>query len=217
MRGRGLERYAPLAGVAFVVLVILAAIIGGSTPDNNDSLAKTANFWKDHRNAQLWSSVIAAWALLFFVWFAGTLRSALRAAEGGASRLSAVNFGGALIGATGLLMLIAFSFATADSVKDVSPQVTKTLTVLSNDAFMPAAAGFGLFFISAGVLAVRTRVLPAWLGWVTLLIGIACVTPAGFFALLIGLIWIVAVSVVLFRRGPVGAETAPQASAPVAA
>ena len=104
-------------------------------------------------------------------------------------------------------MLLSFSFAAADTVGDVPPLVTQTLTIASNDVFLPTAVGFALFFVAAGVVTVRTGVFPAWLGWLTIVIGVANVSPIGFFALVVGLIWILAISIVLYRRE--GSEAAP--------
>jgi hypothetical protein len=39
---------------------------------------------------------------------------------------------------------------------------------------------------TVGLLAVRTGMLPVWLGWVTVVLGIVCLTPVGFVALLLG-------------------------------
>ena len=211
MRARGLNRYAALAGVVFVVLMVVAVVIGGETPDNNDSVRKIVSFWRDNRNAQIWSSVIGAWATFFFVWFAASVRSVLRRVEEGASRLSAISFGGALIGATGLLLLLSLSFAAADSVKDVSGNVTQTLTILNNEIFFPIAVGYGLFFLATGILSVGTKVLPAWLGWPAIVIGVVCITPAGFFALLAGVLWILIASIVLYLREGAPTDTASRA------
>ena len=207
------ERFAPLAGVVFVLLIVLAVIIGGETPDNDDSQQSIVTFWKDHDTEQIWTSVIVAWSLFFFVWFAASLRAVLRRAEGGVGRLSAVSYGGALISATGFLLLASFNFAAADAVDDVPPEVTHTLTILNNEVFFPIAIGFGLFFVATGLLAVRTSVLPAWAAWLTIVLGIACMTPIGFFALLVGLIWILVISIVLYRRE--GAAAAPPAATAV--
>jgi hypothetical protein len=209
MRSRNLQRYAPLTGAAFVLLVIVAVVIGGETPDNDDSLRSIVNFWHDNRDAQLWSSLIGAWSLVFFVWFAATVRSVLRPLEEGPSRLSAISFGGALIGATGLLSTLSIDFAAADAVNDVPARVTQTLTVLSNEFFFPIAVGYGLFFLATGLLSVGTRALPPWLGWPAVVIGIVCVTPAGFFALLVGLVWILVTSIMLYLRE--GAPAGPGA------
>jgi hypothetical protein len=209
MEARGLERFAPLTGVVFVALIVLAIVIGGETPDNDDSQEAIVEFWRDNDDAQIWSNVIGAWATVFFLWFAASLRSALRRGEEGPARLSTLSFGGAVVAAVGLLSALSLNFAVADSVGDVPASVTQTLTVLSNGFFFPIAAGYAVFFLAVGVLSVRTRMLPVWLGWLTVLLGIVCLTPVGFFALLLGLVWIVLVSVLLYRRetGPVERRT----------
>jgi hypothetical protein len=219
MQSRGLERFAPLTGVLFVALIVLAIVIGGETPDNDDSQQAIVDFWKDNDTAQIWSNVIGAWATVFFLWFAATLRSALRRGEEGPARLSTLSFGGAVVAAVGLLSALSLNFAVADSVDDVPASVTQTLTVLSNGFFFPIAAGYAVFFLAVGVLSLRTRMLPAWLGWVAVVLGIVCLTPVGFFALLLGLIWIVIVSVLLYRRetGPAERRTPIDPASPASA
>jgi hypothetical protein len=219
MKDRGLARFAPLTGVVFVVLIVLAVIIGGETPDNGDSALKIARYWKDHDTEQIWTSVIAAWGTVFFVWFAASLRSTLRKAEEGSGRLSAACFGGALVGATGFLTMLGINFAIADGADDLSGAALKTLTVFSNGFFLPLAVGFAVFFLAAGILAVRSAVLPAWLAWFTVVLGIACITPVGFFALLVGLVWILVVSLMLYRRevGPAERPAPMEPTAPAPA
>jgi hypothetical protein len=195
---RGLDRFAPLTGVVFVALIVLAIIIGGETPDNSDSAREIGRYWKDHDTEQIWTSIIAAWSLIFFVWFAASLRGALRRVEDGPGRLSAASFAGAVIATVGLLLAFSFTFSIAEGADELSPSALKTLTVLSNGIFLPIAVGFGIFFLATGILAVRSRLLPVWLGWLTIVLGIVCVTPVGFFALLVGLLWILVVSVMLY-------------------
>jgi hypothetical protein len=216
MKARGLERFAPLTGVVFVALIVLAIVIGGETPDNDDSQQAIVEFWRDNDDAQIWSNIIGAWATVFFLWFAASLRSALRRGEEGPARLSTLSFGGAVVAAVGLLSALSLNFAVADSVGDVPASVTQTLTVLSNGFFFPIAAGYAVFFLAVGVLSVRARMLPVWLGWLAVLLGIVCLTPVGFFALLLGLVWIVLVSVLLYRReaGPAEGRTRVDPASP---
>jgi|SRR5215211_1121602 len=220
MKDRGLARYAPLTGVAFVLLIVLAVIIGGESPDPDDSRLSVVRFWTDNDTEQIWSSAIAAWSSVFFVWFAGSLRSVLREREGGSARLSALSFAGAIIAAGGLLALASLGFAAADTAGDVPGDVTQTLSVLGSEFFFPVAGGYALFLLAAGILAVRTAVLPIWLGWSAIVLGILCITPVGFFALLVGLVWLIVVSILLYRReaGPADrpAPAAPAAPTPAA-
>ncbi len=200
MRMRGLERLAPLTGVVFVVLVVAGAVLGGETPEGKDSQESIVRYWTDNEAERIWSDALGAWAAVFFMWFAATLRSVLRAAETGPARLASLSLAGATIAATGLLCAVSIDFATAESAGDVPGDVTHTLTVLNNNFFFPMAAGYGIFLLAAGVLAVRTGALPAWLGWGAIVIGVLCVTPVGFFAILGGLVWVLVASVLLYQR-----------------
>ena len=207
MTRSNLERYAPLTGIVFVVLVVIAAIIGGETPDTNDSTLSVVRWWQDNDTSQIWANAIAGWSTIFLVWFGGSLRVALRRTEGEPGRLSLVSFGGALLIAAGLLSFAGFGFAAADvadDVPNVAPTVIQTLSVLSTDFFLLVAGGTGLFMIATGVAVVRFGALPTWMGYVAVIVGIAAVTPAGFFAFLVTGIWILIASVMLYQRGQPG-------------
>jgi hypothetical protein len=204
MTRSNLERYAPLTGIVFVVLVVIAAIVGGETPDVDDSTISVVRWWQDNDTSQIWANSIAAWSTIFLVWFAGSLRTALRRAEGEPGRLSVVSFGGALLIAAGLLSFAGFGFAAADiadDVPDVAPAVVQTLSVLNSDFFLLVAGGTGLFMIATGLAVVRFGALPTWMGYVAVVLGIAAVTPLGFFAFLATGIWILIASVLLYQRG----------------
>jgi hypothetical protein len=219
MRQAGLARFAPLKGVVFVALIVIAIVVGGETPDNDDSQRAIVDFWQDNEGSQFASTLIGAWAVVFFLWFAGSVRATLRRVEEGPARLSALSFGGAIVGAVGLLISLGLAFAAVDSVDDVPADVTQTLTILGNELFFPIAVGLGVFFMATGLLAVRTRALPVAIAWLAVAIGVLCITPVGFIALLAGLVWILLVSVLLYRResGPAArpADTGPTASTPV--
>jgi hypothetical protein len=198
---RGLERFAPLTGVLFVVLVIVAVIVGGETPDADDPIAKVVDYWNDNKDQAIVSAIIAAISGAFFLWFAGVLRAVLAAAEGAPARLANTAFGGAVVGAVGWLVLIGFTFVAADTAGDVAPQVTQTLSVLQADFFFPLSVGFAVFLLASGLAIVRSGPLPSWTGWVALVLGVASLTPAGFFAIVLMLAWVLAISVMLFQRG----------------
>ena len=195
---RALERFAPLTGVVFVVLVIVATFVLGETPAADDPLEDAVNFWYDNKDSAIAASIMGAVASAFLLWFAGTLRGALADAEGGSRRLANTAFGGAVVGTAGWLMLVAFTFAAADTVGDVAPEVTQALSVAQADLFFPLAAGFAVFLLASGLAIVRWGALPVWTGWVALVLGVAALTPAGFFAIVVMLAWIVAVSLLLF-------------------
>jgi hypothetical protein len=79
--------------------------------------------------------------------------------------------------------------------------VTLTLSALQADFFFPLAIGFSVFLLASGLAMVRGLMLPSWPGWVALVLGVLAVTPAGFFAALAALAFILAMSIMLFMRG----------------
>jgi hypothetical protein len=194
------ERLAPLTGPAFLILVAATFGVSGDTPSSDDSTAKIVLFWQDNDTQQITTAFLGGLAALLLVWFAGSLRRAISRAEGGDGRLAAVAFAGAAIAAVGLLIFSGLTFAAADTAGDVPPTVTHTLTVLNNTLFFPLTGGFALLLLASGVAFLRTRVLPSWLGWISIVIGILILTPLGFFALLATVLWVGALGVVLYLR-----------------
>jgi hypothetical protein len=201
---RGLERFAPLAGVLFVVLVIVALTVGGESPSADDSVETVLDYFDGDRDSALAASIILAIATVPFLWFAGVLRSVLAAAEGPPARLANTAWGGAILIAVGIALLAGFTFAAADTVNDVPPETTQTLSVLQADLFFPVMIGAAVFLLASGLAIVRSGALPAWLGWAALVLGVAALTftPAAFFAIVLMLVWIVVLGVALFIRRP---------------
>lgn len=210
MLGDSWERYAPLTGVVFVVIVVIAFIWGGSTPDPHDSTVKVAAFYTKHRDQQMAVAFVLSIGAAFLPFFASSLKRALDW-SGGTSRLSNAAFGGAIIATAGFFILSTVHLALADSAGKTPPLVTQALNVLDGNDFIPAAAGMGVFMIASGLAILRYRALATGLGWAALIIGIAIFTPAGFIGFLLSGIWVLVASIVLFLAGR------PQPQAPPAA
>ena len=196
-------RYAPLSGLVAVALLVVAIVVTGfDSVDSNDSTQKVVDFWTDNDGEQVAGAFIGALATVPFLWFLGSLRSALRTAEGGTGRLSAIAYAGGIVLATTAAVDASIQFAVAESVGDVPPGVTQTLSVLYSDFFLGFPVGVGTLLLAAGLAILRTKVLPVWLGWVAFVLGIVSLTPVGFFAFFVVLAWIAVVSVMLFRQQP---------------
>jgi hypothetical protein len=200
---------APLTGVAFVILAVVSFIVSGETPDLDDSPQKILDFYNDNDTEQIFAAAFLGWGTLFFLFFLGVLRSVLHAAEGGIARLSAVAFGGGLLLAFGMLSFAGFTFTLGDAADHLTPQAAQALNALNSDFFFPVAVGLGTLMISTGIVAIRSRILPSWLSWITLLIGVAAITPIGFFAFLAFGLWTLITSVLLWQAGTRAAPTQP--------
>jgi hypothetical protein len=204
-------RYAPLSGLLFAVLVVVSIIVSGfDSTSTDDSTVKVIKFWHDNDSQQIASALISALAMVPFLWFLGVLRSVLREAEGGSGRLSATAFAGGIVLVGFALVDSALQFAVADSVGDVPPLVTQSLSVLYNDFFLGFPVGFGTLMLATAVVLLRTGVLPRWLAWFSLLLGIAAfLGPIGFGAFLVFLVWVAIVSVLLFQMTDATATPPP--------
>jgi hypothetical protein len=196
-----LERFAPLTGVVAVVLFVIAAVIGGETPGADDPTREVVDFYTDEDSSQIWASVIAAWGSVFLVWFGGTVRAALRSAEGQQGRISAIAFAGFILMGAGILAFCGIGFSAADTAGEVPPEVTQTLSVLNSDFFFILAGGTAVTLLASGIGIVRYGGLPGWLGYVGLVLGILALTPIGFLAFLASGIWFLVVAVMLFLAG----------------
>lgn len=206
-----LERLAPLSGVVFFVLIVVAIFVNNSSsPDVSSSGLKIAAYYRAHQDGIRAGDIIIVISAVFLVWFTASLRSAVWQVEGGAGRLASLVLAGGILVAAGVWIMLGLDFAIADQVKSahLTPVMVKTLFVFSNDVFFPLLGGFGLLMLASGIGLIRTRALPVAFGWVALLFGLVCFSPIGFFAILASIIWIVVVSILLYVRS--GRTAAPR-------
>ena len=111
------ERYAPLTGVAAVVLWIVGTFLieKDDRPEGKDTAAFVA--WVEKNDtAIIAGAFIFGLGVVLFVWMLGSLRSVLFAAEGGTGRLATIAFGSGI--ATAISMMFTY-FPQAQAAFDV--------------------------------------------------------------------------------------------------
>ena len=196
------NRLGALTGVAFLVLAIIAVALGGGEPPNpnDDSAEEIIEFYVDEDSSIWIGAILQTLAAAALVFFGGYLRKVLHAAEGPGHMLSNVTLAGATILATGLALDATINIALVESVEDIEPGAVQALSALWSNDFLVFALGGFVFVLSAGLSIVRHGALPKWLGWVAIVIGVAAITPAGFFAFLATALWMAVVSIVLALR-----------------
>jgi hypothetical protein len=197
MRGAAL---APLTGVLFVVLTVVALILGGEPPDADDPIREVVEFWVDNDTALMIGSVLESLGAVALLFFSASLRRVLRRREDGAGVLSVAAMAGGIVAAAGIAVDAAIRFAAADLADDVDPVVTQTLNAMWADFFFPMVVGMATLILATSLAALRTRFIPVWLAWIGILICIALFTPAGFVAFAVGGLWILILSVLLWRQ-----------------
>jgi hypothetical protein len=210
-------RYGAATGILFVLLVIVGFLVTPKPPAADASAAEVFEYITDKQNTLHAVQLIFAAAGFFFIWFIGTLRHSLAAAEGGGGRLANTAFGGGLIAIATLMVAFGLAATAALHPAENGPELTHALVDAS--LLIPAvgAPATAVFFAANGLSILRSAYLPSWLGWLGLvtalfsLIGISAVyTDSGVFAadgvlgFFIGfalfLIWNLAASIVLYRR-----------------
>jgi hypothetical protein len=207
------ERLGAATGIVFVLLSLLALIIGGSPGASPD----VVQYFVDNRERALVQSFLAGVASIFFVWFLGSVRSYLRAAEGGTGRLSAVAFAGGIVTLGFLMFSLTVTTALADGMaENADPDTSRAFYALviqaSDLTFFPVVAFTG----ASALVILRTKALPAWLGWLgigvavlSLSRGTAFFVESGPFssagmlesvAIMAFLLWLLLTSILLVRR-----------------
>ena len=189
--------WTPLTGVAFLIVVIVGFTIAGEPPDADSPQQEIVNHYVDNKDSVMVGAVLAGLAGLLLIFFAGTLRRALSAAEGPGGVLSAVAFAGAVVMAVGAAIDGTISFALAERADDIDPTATQALQALWDNDFLPLAMGTAVLLLAAGLSIVRHGAVPRWLGWVAIVLAIISFTPLGFAGFLGGALWVVIVSVLL--------------------
>jgi hypothetical protein len=204
-------RYGLLAGVVFVVLVLVSAFLAGSPPKLSDHDQKIVTFFKDHQDSLKIASYLGGLAGLVFLWFLGSLFGRLRRAEGGSGRLAGVALTGGVVAvavnfvASGIM---GYTALHAAEKTNPSPFLYRLASDLGGYTFFGVAA----FVAGVSVLIWSKGVLPKIIGYVgeaialLVLVGAAGVSTEsdtiftiGFIAFIAFAIWLAVVSVMLYR------------------
>src|SRR5215211_2973227 len=202
----------PLTGILFVALAIVAFLVSGETPDTDDSPREIVDFYLDNDDAQTASSALLALGCVALVFFLGSLRRVLRAAAGDEGGLSTVALLGGVVMAVGASIFAGIGFTLGDAANELPASAILTLNALNSDMFFTVAVGTAVFNLALGLAVLRHGGLPRALGWVALVVGIAGLTPLGFFAFLATSIVVVWASVALAMKAETAAESPPIAN-----
>ena len=198
------ERLAPLSGVASIALLAVSTILIDFyeyLPDPADIQAHLT----DNDTRVLIGGYVGLLAAALLFWFASSLRSTLRAAEGGDGRVSNIAFG-AMVGAA-VLFVATFAVtiaagARAGSTGGISADAATTTYDLSATLTGSGVAlALGVAIGAFAVVAFRTRVMPRWVAWASAVIAVGSISPVSYIFVGFAAAWVVYVSVVLYTTG----------------
>lgn len=196
------ERFAPLTGVAAVVLWIVGTFLleKDDRPDGKDTAAFVA--WVEQNDtAIIAGAVVFGFGVILFLWMLGSLRATLFAAEGGTGRLSTIAFGSGVATAISMLFTV-LPHAQAAFDKDDTSATSVDALVHMGDAFFGGVELFAIpMLVATALVILRYGPLPRWLAWFSLALALVLVIiPIGWLGVIVGLpLWTLLVSVLLFR------------------
>ena len=197
------RRWLPLSGLVFVIIALVAVVaLGGDTPDSTTPGAEVASFYDDEQTQQVIGAFVWVASIPFLVFFAVAVAAFARSAEARTVWGYVVVGGSVMLGAI-LALLSAVQFAMTDgATNDISPASLEALNLIVGNGWVAFNGALGVMMLgAAGCLLSANRY--RWLGWVALVLGVALFIPfADFVALIVSLIWIIVVSVLLFRAAP---------------
>jgi hypothetical protein len=209
MQGRSNQWLLPLTGVGFVVLGVISFIVQGEPKSADDPVNEIVNFYRDNKDSILIAQVIGVISGLLLLAFGAYLATVLRAADEGAWVLPLFPLIGFVIMDIGFAIDGTILIALAEAADDIEPTSVQTLQALWDNDFLPIALGVMVFLFSFGIATLRTGVVPKWLGWIAIFLGIvALIPPIGFVSFIGAALMILILSILLTVRARRGG-TAP--------
>jgi MFS family permease len=210
MSDRPSSRIGAATGLAYFVLVFAGNAIAtsGSTTDDTSTGAEILRDLQAHHGAAfhvgLAMELLGFAALLGFVAY---LSAVLRHAEGEHGWLWLTALGGGLLTLAIKLSSAAPLLAAVWRVDELDPTTARTLVDVNGFAFFVSFGTFAMFVGPAGLVALRSGLLPRWLAAAGVVVAVAQVVtmafglhPAAVVPFLLSAVWLAAVSTVLVRH-----------------
>jgi len=206
-RPRSVARWAALGGVLYVVLFVIGTILLFSGAPSGDSApAKVIKLYSDsgHRDRINVAWILLGLSILFLLWFIGALRRAVSDVDGEGILTGVVSLGGGVYAA-----LTLASVALSDGIRTMSddtyqhrvfPELIHAADDVTWVMHASGAAALGVMIIAASLAFMWGAVWPKWAGWLGVVVGILALASIAFFPQFLFLLWILVVSVWMFRR-----------------
>jgi len=191
--------------VVFVALLLGNIFASTNKPSSSDSGAQVISYYTAHGTAQQTAVYLVGSAVVVGMCWFGGLRGYLRRAAAG-EQFAAIGFGGAVIFGVGGCMGVTLMLALSDVPGQLTPSAAQALNVLQNDVNnVLVPVGIAVLMLGYGIAMIRGKLMPAWLGWLSIVFAVFSVVAIyaiPLTLLLVG-VWVLIVSIVLYRcSGP---------------
>ncbi len=196
-RATWLERFAPLGGIVFAIAMLVAFFTSDDYGDDAQSVIEYA----DSSKTEIWTlAVIALAAPLLLGWTVAGLMSWMRPASTALRTLTML--GGTLFIA---FVTIGLTIWTAPLLDDsLSEGGAETYLALDDFGWVILGTGgvaAGVMIIAISLAALRHAWVPAWLGWLSLLLGVVSLASVAAIGLFAWVAWLIGAGVLMLLRG----------------
>jgi hypothetical protein len=195
------ERWSPLGGLVFalavIVVLVFANVDAGETPQDVISAA-------DDEGGKLGTQLaLALVSIPLVLWFVVGLYVRVRRFPSQTAPALVLAGGTAFA----ILFFLAFTIWSApllDFPGKADPTASANAYLTIDDVGWVALGGAGVAFAlmaaAASIAALRARAVPTWLGWASLIVGVAAAATITFVGLFAWIAWILVASVLLLVR-----------------
>ncbi len=172
---RTLARITGVAGLATIVVVLGASIANDyqSASFTSDANETVTFFQSIDDSFGAFSSFATAVGLIAMLWFSLGLALLLRRYDG------ELPWRSTFLAGAGVISVVSGQIASWDAAvyrsDDIDPQVSRYAFDLGNLSFANGWVASGAVGICAGLLVLRSRDLPQWLGWFAIVAGVGSV------------------------------------------
>lgn len=212
------SRVGSLSGIAFVALVVASNVLSAGWPDDTASPAQVIDFYRTHQTGAQWGAVLTGIAIVAGLYFFGSLRSYLSRVTA-VEKFASIGFAGAILFGVAGGIDAGVEWSLADVPGRLTPAAAQALNVLARDNLATGLfiAGLAALMLFYGIAMVRSSLMPRWLGWVSIALGvIALAGPLAFLVFVATAPWAIVVSILLYRRdgGEIPSGPTPQVPRP---
>ena len=197
LKNRWMVWTGPLFTIVFAVGIFT---LDGSTPGEKASVREVMDYYNAHQGRTLTSVFLSPLLAALLVLFASHVRTMVRDRHLVPGPGPTVLLAGAVLWASGILIGSTVSLAVSSASDHGQEQVALTMNVLSNDVWLPFVAGIAVTLLGAGMTVLGTGILPRWMGWAALVVGVISLAgPGGFAGFFIAPLWLLAAGIMLAR------------------
>ncbi|GAA2310577.1 hypothetical protein GCM10010149_71260 [Nonomuraea roseoviolacea subsp. roseoviolacea] len=165
-------RWGGIAGIAAVVVALIARLVMGSAPNVAESASSIAGFLIEYRTQVMAASVLYAIATMLFLWFGVALATAFRRADDASDTPTLVLAGYVLVSTVmfiGVAIFAGLTYAITTHRGALMALAAGPYTALTVMNMISGIAVAATFAVTAAAI-MHTRVLPMWMAWFAIVV-----------------------------------------------